>query len=194
MSMPRERDDESGQFTATVTDDEITDLLAAESGAGTGEVADAFDIQQASAYRRLKRLENAGRVESRKIGGSMLWTATDGEGSAADTPDREGSQQAAAGASDEQTSLGALGLDDQQTAAVAAMRDYLRDHGEAQKSGFTADVYPKHPAGYDGEDGWWNALGTGGTTVDSKGALADLPGVEKPERGAKWRWVGEESG
>lgn len=191
MSMPRERDDESGQFTATVTDGEITGLLAEHNGAGTGEVADAFDIQQASAYRRLKRLEDAGRVESRKVGGSMLWTTTDAGETAADTPDREPGQRAAAVPSDEQTSLGALGLDERQTAAVAAMRDYLREHGEAQKSDFINDVFPDHDAGY-GEGGWWNALGTGSTTADSKGALADLPGVEKPGRGAKWRWVGDE--
>lgn len=191
MSMPRERDDESGQFTATVTDAEITDLLAAQNGAGTGEVADAFDIRQPSAYRRLKRLEDAGRVESRKIGGSMLWTATDTGDVDEDAPEREAGQRAAAGPPDEQTSLDALALGEQQTAAVAAMRDHLREHGAAQKSDFIGEVYPDHPAGYGSADGWWNALGTGSTVVESKGALADLPNVEKPGRGAKWRWVGE---
>ena len=79
MSMPRDRDGESGRFAATVSDDEITDVIAERNGAATGEVTEAFDIQQPSIYRRLKRLEDAGRVESRKVGGSLLWTVADAE-------------------------------------------------------------------------------------------------------------------
>lgn len=44
-------------------------------GAGTTDVAREFDIQQPSAYRRLKALENDGRVSSRRIGGSLFWKA-----------------------------------------------------------------------------------------------------------------------
>jgi DNA-binding transcriptional ArsR family regulator len=88
--------------------------------------------------------------------------------------------------------VGDLGLGPDQQAAVAAMHDYLREHGTAQKSDFIGDVYPEHPADYGSAEGWWNALSTGGTTADDKGALADLIGVEKPDRGATWRWVGDD--
>jgi len=72
------------------------------------------------------------------------------------------------------------------------MRDYLREHGTARKSDFTGEVYPEHPAGYGSADGWWNALGTGSTTADSKGALADVAGVEKPPSGRPtWTYTGE---
>jgi hypothetical protein len=40
--------------------------------------------------------------------------------------------------------------------------------------------------------GWWNALGTGSTTADSKEALADVAGVEKPPSGRPtWTYTGE---
>lgn len=192
MNMPRDRDDESGQFTATVTDDQITSLLAEQNGAGTGEVADVFGIQQPSAYRRLKQLEEADRVESRKIGGSLLWTAThDGAGGVVESDPEPTESLSESGVEDVGGPVGALDLAPNQQAAVAAMRDYLREHGAARKADFTNDVYPEHPAGYESANGWWNALGTGGTTAESRGALADLDSVEKPERGPTWRWVGK---
>lgn len=85
-----------------------------------------------------------------------------------------------------------LGLGPNQQTAVNAMVAYLREHGTAQKSDFIEDVYPVHSADYDSEEGWWNALGKGTTTAESKGSLGDLPGVKKPERGPTWRWVGDE--
>jgi DNA-binding MarR family transcriptional regulator len=73
-NVPRKRDEDTGQYTETATDDEILEFLAENDGAGTGDVADRFDYEQPSAYRRLKRLEEEGRVRSRRIGGSLLWT------------------------------------------------------------------------------------------------------------------------
>jgi len=72
-SMAKDRDEESGQYTETVSDDEILAYLDEEDGAGTTDVADAFDYQQPTAYRRLKRLEEDGLVTSRKVGGSLFW-------------------------------------------------------------------------------------------------------------------------
>ena len=86
----------------------------------------------------------------------------------------------------------ALGLDADRRDAVQAMYEYLREHGTARKSDFTGDVYPEHPAGYGSAAGWWNALGAGSTTADSKGALADVAGVEKPPSGRPtWTYTGE---
>ena len=108
---------------------------------------------------------------------------------AAESPDaRERPESTPAAAS----TIDALGLDADRRDAVRAMYEYLREHGTARKSDFTGDVYPEHPAGYDSADGWWNALGTGSTTADSKGALADVAGVEKPPSGRPtWTYTGE---
>lgn len=76
-NMVKNRDEESGQYTETVTDDEIIAYLSDQNGAGTTDVADHFDYKQPSAYRRLKRLEDEGRVTSRKIGGSLLWSVAE---------------------------------------------------------------------------------------------------------------------
>ncbi|WP_433631265.1 transcriptional regulator [Halomicrococcus sp. NG-SE-24] len=75
--MPKERDEESGQYTESVSDDEILAFLDNQNGAGTVDVADAFDYKQPTAYRRLKRLEDEDRVTGRKIGGSLLWETID---------------------------------------------------------------------------------------------------------------------
>lgn len=68
----------------SISDDEILNYLADQNGAGTAEVSEFARLKQPSAYRRLKRLENDGRVRSRRIGNSLLWEATDStrEGSA----------------------------------------------------------------------------------------------------------------
>ena len=71
--MPKERDEDSGQFTRAVPDEEIIAHLAEQDGAGTAEVADAFGYERPTAYRRLKDLEEDGVVRSRKVGNSLLW-------------------------------------------------------------------------------------------------------------------------
>lgn len=76
--MGKERDETTGRFTETVTDEEILDYLTEQNGAGTGNIADHFDHKQPTAYRRLKALEGEGRVTSRRIGGSLLWTPAEG--------------------------------------------------------------------------------------------------------------------
>lgn len=76
-TMVKNRDEESGQFTESVSDDEILEFLAEENGAGTTDVAKAFDYKQPTAYRRLKSLEEDGLVTSRKVGGSLFWMIGD---------------------------------------------------------------------------------------------------------------------
>lgn len=75
--MVKNRDENSGQYTESVSDDEILKYLAEANGAGTTDVADAFDYKQPTAYRRLKDLEEGGEVTSRKIGGSLFWETAD---------------------------------------------------------------------------------------------------------------------
>lgn len=75
--MVKERDEKSGRYTASVADDEIVWFIRDRSGVATSDVAERFDYERPSAYRRLKSLEDAGRVTSREIGNSLLWEATE---------------------------------------------------------------------------------------------------------------------
>ncbi|MFC6723507.1 winged helix-turn-helix domain-containing protein [Halobium palmae] len=77
--MVKERDEESGRYTKSISDDEILAFVGERGGVGTAEVADAFDYKQPSAYRRLKRLEEEGRVASRKVGNAKLWRLAESE-------------------------------------------------------------------------------------------------------------------
>jgi hypothetical protein len=202
------RNDDTGRFDASYSEEDFIDALrAAGGGLTTQEVREAVGCAYRTAHARLTALETAGRVASRDVGRAKLWTAADGDEStpdAAETPvDGTGRAEDAADAGvdvsrandaerDAAVDLADLGLDPDQQAAVAAMRDHLRAAGTAQKADFTGDVYPEHPAGYGSADGWWNALGTGSTTADSKGALADVGGVEKPPSGRPtWTYTGE---
>ena len=76
-NMVKERDEGSGKFTQSVSDEEIIDFIDDQNGAATAEVADQFDYKRPSAYRRLKSLEEDGHVVSREIGNSLLWELAD---------------------------------------------------------------------------------------------------------------------
>jgi uncharacterized membrane protein len=73
QSMPKDRDDESGQYTTAVADEELIAHLKNEGGVATKELAEAFDYTRPTAYRRLVDLEDAGEVERREVGNSLLW-------------------------------------------------------------------------------------------------------------------------
>lgn len=79
QDMVKERDKQSGRYTATVDDAEIVAFVRDQGGAGTSDVAERFDYERPSAYRRLKDLESAGRVAGREVGNSILWLATDAD-------------------------------------------------------------------------------------------------------------------
>lgn len=74
--MGKERD-ESGKFIEVVSDGDIVDYLQNTGGASTSEVADEFDYERPTAYRRLSSLEEEEQVQSFKIGNSLLWKAKD---------------------------------------------------------------------------------------------------------------------
>jgi hypothetical protein len=69
--------DEKGRFTSEFTDDEFITALQDNGGATTSEVADAVGCKYRTAYKRLKDLEDEGRVTSRSVGNSLLWTASE---------------------------------------------------------------------------------------------------------------------
>lgn len=63
----------SGQFSPTVSDDEIVAAVRTHDPAATSEVADEIDMTRQGADRRLRKLRDAGRVNSKKIGASLVW-------------------------------------------------------------------------------------------------------------------------
>ena len=79
QDMVKQRDEQSGRYTATVDDAEIVAFVRDQGGAGTSDVAEYFEYERPSAYRRLKDLESAGRVAGREVGNSILWLATDAD-------------------------------------------------------------------------------------------------------------------
>ena len=80
MTMPRERDEESGKYTDTYADDEFLAALRDEDGvAGTSSLADAVGCTSRHALNRLRELEDAGKVTSKDVGRSLVWMLLDGE-------------------------------------------------------------------------------------------------------------------
>lgn len=76
--MPRERDEDSGKFTDAYGDDQFLQAIHDHDGlAGTAEIADAVDCTQRHALNRLRELEDRGDVESKKVGGSLIWMLPD---------------------------------------------------------------------------------------------------------------------
>lgn len=78
--MPRERDEESGQYTDAYSDDEFLAALAEEDGvAGTTALSEAVGCTSRHALNRLRELEEAGKVKSKDVGRSLVWMLVDDE-------------------------------------------------------------------------------------------------------------------
>jgi predicted transcriptional regulator len=76
--MPRERD-EQGRITESYPLDDVRAALErlGPAGAGTQEVADELGCAYATAYEKLRELEDQGRVSSRKVANARLWIPED---------------------------------------------------------------------------------------------------------------------
>lgn len=73
-----ERDDESGQFTPSFTDEEFLDVVRERDLPTTSEIADAVGCKYRTAYDRLNQLADEGVLEKREVGNSLVWLV-DGE-------------------------------------------------------------------------------------------------------------------
>jgi hypothetical protein len=80
MSGDAERD-ESGKFESRVDDEEILRYFAKGRPFHTAkEVADRFNIDRSTAYRRLSRMEDSARLEKVTLGSrTVVWWLTDEE-------------------------------------------------------------------------------------------------------------------
>lgn len=159
--------DAGGRYTPDHTDEDVLNAVRAHEPAATSEVAGELGITRQGADRRLRKLRDEGRVNSKKIAASLVWFAPsdaepamssgadrgdspsgsdlDGE---RDTPPREASH---ADLEDALTDVDfPTGQDrDDCVAAVYAARDYLRENGPASMRQIVVNVMPEHSLGYD---------------------------------------------
>lgn len=80
-----------GRFTPEHTDEDVLAAVRAHEPAATSEVADELGITRQGADRRLRKLRDEGRVNSKKIAASLVWFGV------AETAPQEASQHTGRG-------------------------------------------------------------------------------------------------
>lgn len=76
--MPRQRN-EKGQVIESYPAEDVLEILTEIGPAGTREVSDKLGSSYETAYKKLRGLEDDGRVSSRKVANARLWFAADTE-------------------------------------------------------------------------------------------------------------------
>lgn len=73
--MSRDDRGDAGRFTETVTPGDVLDVFDAVEGpvVTSGDVAEALDCSRETARRKLRRLEEDGRLRSRTTAGRVVW-------------------------------------------------------------------------------------------------------------------------
>ena len=77
--MTENQRDDHGRFAPKYTDEEFLDAVRRHNPAGTSEVAEAVGCTTQNADHPLRQLEDAARVESKKVGRSLVWTLSGDE-------------------------------------------------------------------------------------------------------------------
>jgi GTP-sensing pleiotropic transcriptional regulator CodY len=71
--MPK-RNEDSGRYTDEYSREAFLDALRTLDGAGgTSEIANEVGCIRETAYKKLRAMRNDGLVNSRDVGGSLLW-------------------------------------------------------------------------------------------------------------------------
>lgn len=60
-----------------LTDDDVIEAVGATQPAGTADIAEVLGVKRQGADYRLRTLRAANKVQSQKIGGSLVWTLPD---------------------------------------------------------------------------------------------------------------------
>ena len=68
-----EQDEQTGKISRQYSDSQFIEVVKERSPAATREVAEGVGCSSDNAYRRLKSLEEAGRVDSKMAGNSLIW-------------------------------------------------------------------------------------------------------------------------
>lgn len=70
---PRDRDEETGEFSEQYGSEQFIDAIEAVEIPTTSAVADSVGCSYNLAYRRLRELEETGKVTRQEVGSSFLW-------------------------------------------------------------------------------------------------------------------------
>jgi DNA-binding Lrp family transcriptional regulator len=70
--------DDRGHFKAEHDDQEYLAAVAEHEPAGTAEVADEVGVTRQNADKRLRRLQDEGTLDCKKIGTALVWTIIEG--------------------------------------------------------------------------------------------------------------------
>jgi predicted ArsR family transcriptional regulator len=68
-----DQDEETGQITQEYPESAFIEAVTEHTPASTSEVGEAVGCSSDNAYRRLKALEEDGKVESKMAGNSLIW-------------------------------------------------------------------------------------------------------------------------
>ena len=68
-----EQDENTGKIKQEYSDSDFFEAVKQNSPASTKEVSEEVGCSSDNAYRRLKQLEEAGRVTSKMAGNSLIW-------------------------------------------------------------------------------------------------------------------------
>jgi len=69
----------TGLYASQYSTDTIIETLERGDVVGTQDVADALGCVYDTAYKRLRKLEDEGRVESQKVANTRIWDLADNE-------------------------------------------------------------------------------------------------------------------
>jgi len=205
------RDDESGQYTEKYPTGRFLQAIDNVDGmAGTQDVADYVGCSYETAYKKLRKLEDSGSVNSQKVANARVWLRADeqtpsehretGENTAQTDDGRDtGTATVDATHSTLPDGLAILTADvgrdelpgsgaklDERIGALQAVVAHLVERGTATPSDFQDDVYPDHPAQYDTPRSWWKnamypALASVAETTDA---------VKSADESGRWQFNG----
>ena len=68
-----ERDPESGKLTEQYSDEDFLEAVKEHEPASTSEVAEAVGCSRRNANVRLEKIEEAGEIQSKMAGNSLIW-------------------------------------------------------------------------------------------------------------------------
>jgi len=68
-----EQDEETGKISQQYSDEQFIEVVKNSAPASTSEVAKGVGCSSDNAYRRLKSLEEVGRIDSKMAGNSLIW-------------------------------------------------------------------------------------------------------------------------
>ncbi len=204
MSNDRERNSH-GQFTDRIPPEAALEVFDERDDLGrpltADDVMDHLECSRRTAHNKLSTLVEEGKLKTRKVGsrGRVWWVPMPAEStavpaeSASGEPAESPTQQPTADDTEtpppavreaiETVDLPGSGATlEARRAALFASYQYLVENPSARKADFLENVYPDHPAEFETDEGWWNAI---------QPALKELPAVDPPEeRGHRWTFLG----